>query len=345
MKQIKVLADRHFPYAIDPLNRSGIKARRIRLNAKIPPALRRLQHVAVLYKKSFTTDVILANRRSSLLLGLLYRIYKPKRVKLIGYEIIFNFKDNLRNKAVVQLWRLAVKKIDKLIVQTSSEREYLADTFQTSSSRFETIPFYTEEAAYIGPTAGGFIFAAGRMERDFVTLLQALEQNKLPAILVAERSLKEVLEPLKSENVSIYYNIPKQQYLELLQKARLVVVPLFKGAAARGQVVILEAMKYGKPVLSSKVAGTVDYIVHGETGLLVEPENTAQLRSLMEQYFPKLEVLKQLGENGFEAQRNKFSPKIFHQNYIDVILQLQGRKGKFRVSHLKETASSPAALT
>ena len=345
MKQIKVLADRHFPYDIDPLNSSDVKARRIRLSDKIPTALRRLQHVAVLYKASFSMDVILANRRSSLLLGLLYRVYKPKRVKLVGYEIIFNFKDNLRNKAVIQLWRIAVKKIDKLIVQTSSEREYLAGTFQTSSSRFETIPFYAEEADYIGPTASGYIFAAGRMERDFVTLLQALEQNKLPAVLVAERSLKEMLEPLKSENVSIYYNIPKQQYLELLQEARLVVVPLFKGAAARGQVVILEAMKYGKPVLSSKVAGTVDYIVHGKTGLLAEPENTAQLRSLIEQYFPKLKALKKLGKNGFEAQRNQFSPKIFHQNYIDVILHLQGRKGKFRVSHLKKAASSPAVQT
>lgn len=342
MKQINVLADRHFPYDIASLNRSGIQARRIRLNTTLPAALRRLQHIAVLYKKSFTTDVLLANRRSSLLLGLLFRLHKPRRVKLIGYEIIFNFKNNLRNKAVVQLWRIAVKEIDKLIVQTSSERQYLADTFQTSKRRFETIPFYTEEAPYIGPTANGYLFAAGRMERDFITLLQALEQNKLAAVLVADHSLKGILEPLKSENVSIFYNIPRKQYLELLQNARMVVVPLFKGAAARGQVVILEAMKYGKPVLSSKVAGTEDYIVHGETGLLAEPENTAQLRSLIEQYFPRLDTLKQLGKNGFEAQRSQFSPRIFHQNYINLILHLLGREGKLRVSHLNREASSPA---
>ena len=332
MKHLKVLADRHFPYDIKPLKRAGFKARRIRLSKKLPAALRPLQHVAALYRKSFSTHVILANRRSSLLLGLLYRIYKPKKVRLIGYEIIFNFKDNLRNKAVVALWRVAVKKIDKLIVQTTSERDYLASIFKTKNQKFETIPFYTENASYIGPTADGYIFAAGRMERDFVTLLQALEQNKLPAVLVADQSLQEVLEPLKSENVKIYYNIPKEQYLELLQKARLVVVPLFKGAAARGQVVILEAMKYGKPVLSSKVAGTVDYIEHEQTGLLTEPENSAQMRSLLEQYFPKFEVLEELGKKGFETQRNHFSPRVFHQNYINMILSLQGKQEKNRQS-------------
>jgi glycosyltransferase involved in cell wall biosynthesis len=341
MKHLKVLADRHFPYDIEPLNTAGIKAKRVRLSKKLPAALLPLQHVAALYKKSFSTDVILANRRSSLLLGLLYRIYKPKKVKLIGYEIIFNFKDNLRNRAVIKLWKVAIKKIDKLVVQTSSERKYLADIFSTSDKKFETIPFYTENASYIGPTEDGYIFAAGRMERDFVTLLQALEQNKLPAVIVADQALREVLEPLKSAKVSIHYNIPKKQYLELLQKARLVVVPLFKGAAARGQVVILEAMKYGKPVLSAEVPGTIDYIEHGETGLLAEPENTAQMRSLLEQYFPNFKALVELGQKGFEHQRKLFSPQVFHQNYINTILNLRGKPEKPRASYSKKLTSSP----
>lgn len=342
MKHLTVLTDRHFPYDIKPLKQAGFKAKRIKLSKKLPAALRPIQHVAALYKKSFSTDVILGNRRSSLLLGLLYRVYKPKKVKLIGYEIIFNFKDNLRNKAVIGLWRLAVKKIDKLIVQTTSERDYLAGVFKTTNQKFETIPFYTEDANYIGPTADGYIFAAGRMERDFVTLLQALEQNKLPAVLVADKSLRETLEPLKSHQVKIYYNIPKEQYLELLEKARMVVVPLFKGAAARGQVVILEAMKYGKPVLSSKVAGTVDYIEHDKTGLLAEPENTAQLRSLLEQYFPKLEALQEIGKRGFETQRSRFSAEIFHQNYINTILKLQEKQEKTQESFVGQRPSSRA---
>ncbi len=341
MKHLKVLTDRHFPYDIKPLKRSGLKAKRIKLSKKLPAALRPFQHVAALYRKSFTSDVILANRRSSLLLGLLYRLYKPKRVKLIGYEIIFNFKDNLRNKAVIQLWRIAVKKIDKLVVQTTSEREYLSSIFRISNQKFETIPFYTENAAYIGPTEDGYIFAAGRMERDFITLLQALKQNNLPAVIVADESLKQVLEPLKSERVSIYYNIPKKQYLELLQKARLVVVPLFKGAAARGQVVILEAMKYGKPVLSSRVAGTIDYIEHTETGLLTEPENTAQMRSLLEQYFPNFDALVELGKKGFEAQRRRFSEEVFHKNYVSTILSLRGRQEKTREAYPQKLSSSP----
>lgn len=41
--------------------------------------------------------------------------------------------------------------------------------------------------------------------------------------------------------------------------------------------VILEAMAAGKPVIASRLAGTPEQVVHGVTGLLVEPRNAGQL--------------------------------------------------------------------
>ena len=41
--------------------------------------------------------------------------------------------------------------------------------------------------------------------------------------------------------------------------------------------VILEAMGVGKPVIASRIAGTSEQIVDGETGLLVEPQNANDL--------------------------------------------------------------------
>lgn len=344
MKKIKVYLDRHFPYDIKRFNSPEVQSRKVELSSSVPSFMQRVFHVADMYTKSFKADVIMGNRRTTLMLGLLYHLYKPKRVSLLGYEIIFNLKDSLRHKLVIFMWRLAVKKIDKLIVMSGSERDYLAEVFHAKEHQLKTIPFYTEEADFIGPNPEGYIFAAGRMERDFITLLQALQQSNLKAVIVADESQSEILEPLKPSNVKIYYNIPKQEYLQLLEQSRMVVVPLYKGAASRGQVVILEAMKYGKPVVCSKVAGTVDYIEDGKTGLLVEPESTSQMRSVLERYYHNTDMLQRLGRQGFEAQRKYFSPAEFHKNYLKTIHELYAKKHPAKRVGFSTPASSKSTV-
>ena len=64
--------------------------------------------------------------------------------------------------------------------------------------------------------------------------------------------------------------------------------------------VILEAMGFAKPVISSRIAGTSEQIIDGVTGLLVAPKNVNQLASAI----IKLTKDKSLiGRMGLEAKR------------------------------------------
>ena len=326
MNYISVLLDRHFPYSTSDLAKSKIKLNKLGLPERLPKPLGRVYHVLDMYRKSFQEDVILGNRRSALLLGLLYHVYKPKKISLIGYEIIFNFKDSFKTKLVKWIWRIAVKKIDKLVVMTQSEREYLSREFHTTLEKFRTISFYAENAEFIGPKPDGYIFAAGRMERDFETLIRALTSTSYPAIIVADANQKEKLEKIKPSNVKILYNIPKEEYTQLLRNSKMVVVPLYEGAASRGQVVILEAMKFGKPVVCTRVEGTVDYLEHGKDGFFVEPSNPKELRDLFDTYFDDFEELEKTGKQAYNSQQNKFSPEVFYNNYVQLIRQEYAKK-------------------
>lgn len=326
MTKVRILIDRHFPYDFTSLETSEFEIKKIPLKKSLPMPLARFYHALDLYFKSFTADVILGNRRTVLLLGLAYHLYKPKKLSLLGYEIIFNFKDNFKNRLVKLIWRRAVGKIDRLVVMTRSEPEFLSKAFRTSPEKFRTIRFYTEGAPFEGPNEEGYIFAAGRMERDFETLLYALRETGYPAIIVADQSQKEKLEKIKPAQVEIFYNIPREKYLQLLRNAKIVVVPLYEGAASRGQVVILEAMKYGKPVISTKVKGTEDYLEHAEDGWFVEAGNPEALRALFDRYFYDQKALNSIGKNAFNSQQNKFSPEVFYNNYLKLIKQEQRRK-------------------
>lgn len=325
-KKIRILLDRHFPYEVSPLKNSENEIKKISLKKGLPRPIARVYHVLDLYFKSFKADVILGNRRTVLLLGLAYHLYKPKRISLLGYEIIFNFKDNFKNKLVKFIWRIAVHKIDRMVVMTQNEPKFLSKVFNTTPKKFRTIPFYTEGGDFEGPKENGYVFAAGRMERDFETLIYALSGTDYPAIIVADQSQKEKLEKIKPKNVEIFYNIPREKYLQLLKGSKMVVVPLYEGAASRGQVVILEAMKYGKPVISTKVNGTVDYLQHTKDGWFVEPANPESLRDLLNTYFEDHEVLSKIGKRAFNSQQSMFSPETFYKNYHELINQEYRRK-------------------
>lgn len=329
MDQIRILLDRHFPYGTSALQNAKTKIKEVKPKTSLPSAIARIHHVLDLYYQSFSADVVMGNRRTALLLGLLYQLYKPKKVSLIGYEIIFNFKNNFKNKLVKLVWRTAVKKIDKLVVMTNSERSYLAREFHTSPEKFNTINFYAENADYIGPNQEGYIFAAGRMERDFETLLLALKDTNYPAIIVADVSQKEKLEKIKPENVQIHYSIPREKYNELLRKAKMVVVPLYKGAASRGQVVILEAMRFGKPVVCTKVDGTVDYLTHGQEGFFVAPQKPEAMRKIFDSHFNNEKELETIGKQAYTTQRAKFSPEVFRHRYLQLIRDEYQKKNNF----------------
>ena len=323
---IRIILDRHFPYDREGLKTSETSVRSVSLPKAVPTPFARFFHVLDLYCRSYNTDIILGNRRTALLLGLLYQIYKPKKVSLIGYEIIFNFKENFKNKLVKLVWRLAVRKIDRLVVMTDSERDYLARQFKTSQEKFSTINFYAEDPKFIGPNPDGYIFAAGRMERDFETLIHALKGTSYPAVIVADSSQKEKLEKIKTSNIRIFYNIPREKYEELLHNAKLVVVPLYEGAASRGQVVILEAMKYGKPLVCTKVKGTVDYLTEGREGFFAEPGNAEALRAIFLQIFNDQQELERIGKQAYATQQNKFTPELFYSRYNKLIRNEYKRK-------------------
>ena len=326
MKKIKLIVDHIFPYTLDAFATPRIRAERVHRKKSLPGPLDYLRVAAYLFYRSFTSDVILGNRRVTLLLGLLFTLYKPRRVSLVGYEIIFNFKDTARTKRVIAFWKRAIKNVDLMVVQTPQEVDYYAALFGTSPQKFRFVPFYAEKTEFIGPTSDGYVFSAGRMERDFVTLLNALKETDVPVVIVADSAQRVVLEQHATPHTTLCFNIPKEKYLELLRGARLVVISLRDGPSSRGQVVYLEAIRYGKPVICSRVEGIADYVDHERTGWLVPPEDPEQLKIAIESCFSDSEALQEIGRNAYQEQQTRFSPAAFHQGYHRIIEKLYQKK-------------------
>ena len=323
--KLKLLTDQHFPYGTNFFSDDRFDTSQCPDYKHFPSAVSGILHVLHLYKASFRADIVLGNRRTVLMLGLLFLLYKPKRVSLVGYEMIFNFRKSVRHRLSLRLWRSVISQVDLMITQTQGEIDDLAVKMQTSADKFTSIPFYTENRDYIGPSPNGYIFAAGRMERDFVTLLKSLKDSPIPLVIVAPASQKDVLEKYRTPSTRMYYDIAKSEYLDLLEKSRLVVISLRKGIASRGQVVLLEAMSMGKTAICSRVSGIKEYVREGETAVMVAPESPENLREQIDNYFTHEDKLREIGKTAYEHQRRVYTPAVFCANYQKALLVVKNK--------------------
>ena len=72
-------------------------------------------------------------------------------------------------------------------------------------------------------------------------------------------------------------------------------------------IAILEAMAAGRPVVTTRVGGNPELVVHGETGILVPPGDAAALASAVTGVLGDPAEARRLGENGLGHVRRRFS--------------------------------------
>ena len=89
--------------------------------------------------------------------------------------------------------------------------------------------------------------------------------------------------------------------------------------------VTLEAMALGKTVIASRLAGTPEQIVHGETGYLVEPKNSEELASVILKLICNQEIVKNMGEAGKMRFYENFTAELAVDRYLKLYRSITGQ--------------------
>ena len=174
------------------------------------------------------------------------------------------------------LMRFLFSSVHKVICASRKEVDYYTDVFHWPAGKVSFVPLLvsTEQFQRRTEDSEGFIFSGGRVYRDYDTLIRALDGKHYRAIIVAEGDLPAATDHPYIETM---YRIPLDDFDSLVARSRIVVLPLEDKPFSIGQTVLLQAMAMGKPVVATRTAGTIDYIEHLETGILVEPHDPAAL--------------------------------------------------------------------
>ncbi len=133
-----------------------------------------------------------------------------------------------------------------------------------------------------------------------------------------------------SPRVSLLGSLSQEAVLEKLQAADIFALASVmdrQGASDIFPTVIIEAMAAARPVVSTRLAGISESVMHGETGLLVPPGDTIALAQALQQLIQNAELQTRYGRAGRARVEQHF--RIEHT--VVPLLQL-----------LKKTAVAPA---
>jgi glycosyltransferase involved in cell wall biosynthesis len=104
-----------------------------------------------------------------------------------------------------------------------------------------------------------------------------------------------------SSRVSLLGSLSQGAVLEKLRSADIFALASVtdpQGASDVFPTVIIEAMTAARPVVSTRLAGIPESVVHGETGLLVSPGDTTELAQALEQLMRDPGLRSRLGRAG-----------------------------------------------
>lgn len=127
-------------------------------------------------------------------------------------------------------------------------------------------------------------------------------------VIVGDGPLRGELEQLAgdlgvADAVSFLGSVSDSERDSCLRRSKLLVMPSRLPDAGAGEgfgIVYLEAGAFGKPVVAGNVAGAVDAVLDGRTGLLVDPTDPAAVAEAIVSLLLDADLARRLGEAGAE---------------------------------------------
>ncbi len=223
------------------------------------------------------------------------------------------------------LAQFSLQEIDRFVVHTRRECDIYSQWLKLPQERFEFLPYQVSEIpiTYLENTTLPFVAAIGSAHRDFSTLLTAIAQLNFPTIIASGSRALAGLELPACAQAPL--GIGKADCRRFAQEACINVVPLLPGeqVTAAGQVTIVEAMRMGRTVIASRCSGIEDYIIHGETGLLVEPQSVEDLVQALDWLWNDQELRNRLGQNAMRYAAQHFSDEAAGKALSKILNELE----------------------
>jgi glycosyltransferase involved in cell wall biosynthesis len=239
----------------------------------------------------------------------------------------------------------ALRHADRVIVTGAFNREQVVKRQRIDSTRISTLPCALDEtlinaepakADVTAPTSNGqpIVLSVGRMAASERYKGHDVVLRALPSVLATVPNLTYVvvgtgddrprLEKLAKDlniagHVAFTGEVSDSELAALYRRSEVFALPartVIDDHDPKGEgfgIVFLEAMAFGKPVIGPNYGAPAELIRHGETGLMVDPEDPASVAEALLDLLTHPERAREMGNTGGERVRTYYSYARFRE--------------------------------
>lgn len=206
------------------------------------------------------------------------------------------------------------KYIDRFICFAKEECTYYSDLFGIAKDKFIYIQLGEGEIRTkdLNICDNGYLFATGRSNRNYDFIVDLLADTQYHLIIACDTYKRKDL----PQNITLLQNCYENDMLKIMAKCHCVLVPLKNLNMSSGQLVVLQAMALGKPVICTKTDGICDYVVNHNTGYLVDNNSHDWINALND--LNDKNVWSLISNNSLLAYQQQFTKKAMYKRIANL---------------------------
>lgn len=217
--------------------------------------------------------------------------------------------------------------IAKFLCLVPQQIDLLRDHYQVDPAKIELINYHVDHRFYRPMPEVEVkrqICSAGMTSRDYATLLKATRGMGVPVRIEARSEWLEG--KLNFTQSDLHDQVEMCNYgtsaglRSLYAESEIVVVPLQNVPVVAGFSTLLEGMAMGKPVIASRISMIGSFIQDGVNGLLVKPEDPADLREKLTYLLDHPEEARRLGERARQSIEQNFTLDDYVEHIYSTII-------------------------
>lgn len=274
------------------------------------------------FRKSYSHKIVFAmSERVGIPLAGMHSLLKPKH-KLIAMFTCWSKRQELALKTFKLF-----SGIDKIIVKCQSLKNHFIN-LGVPEEKINVILFGIDHQFFsplpdIEPKQN-FALSIGEIRsRDYPTLLKASDGLPMELLIAASgswyaREKKKGIQADVPTNTTISGGFSRAELKQLYAKSSFIVLPIYESVYSAGATAVLEAMCMARAVIVTRSPGILDYVIDGETGILVDPGDIKGMRQAMNFLLTNPQEAKRLGKNA----RQRIDDELNLDNYVQQITQL-----------------------
>lgn len=193
--------------------------------------------------------------RKKIIINIMTFIYRPKK-SFIGHMWHMFINSALKNTNVKYI-----------IVFSKNEIDYYSAIFPKVKHKFIYLPLGVPSITNLKYDEQlrnqKYIFTTGLSNRDYDFLISSLKDSQYNVKIACPINCPQY------KNIEILQNTYSSKMHHYMYNSYLVVIPLKDLNISSGQLVALQAMQMGKPIIITKSKGITDYLDNGKTAIFI----------------------------------------------------------------------------